>query len=88
MPQRFAESSRKRMTKPPLPRGGFFGVDKWRAVRPALASRMANSIDTNRQLQQTYQPNHAAVVRLVNKARLRGRSVMRAANAPKNEKGT
>ena len=45
----------------------------------ALAGKMANSIDTNRDLQQTYQPNHRAVVRLADEARARGRSVMRKA---------
>jgi len=33
---------------------------------------MANSIDTNRSLQQTYQPNTVAVVRLADEARARG----------------
>lgn len=55
----------------------------------ALAGKMANSIDTNRVLQETYQPNHAAVVRLADKARLRGRSNLRGtAAAVKNENGT
>lgn len=47
----------------------------------ALAAKMANSIDTNRDLQATYQPNHRAVVRLADEARARGRVVMREGNA-------
>lgn len=38
---------------------------------------MANSIDTNRELQATYRPNHAAVVRLADEAKLRGRAAHR-----------
>jgi hypothetical protein len=41
---------------------------------------MANSIDTNRSLQQTYQPNTVAVVRLADEARA-GRTLMRGVNA-------
>lgn len=47
----------------------------------ALAGKMANSIDTNRHLQATYQPNAEAVVRLADEARARGRTVMRDVNA-------
>ncbi|MGB8400670.1 hypothetical protein [Bradyrhizobium sp.] len=47
----------------------------------ALAGKMANAIDTNRDLQATYQPNHKAVVRLADEARARGRTLMREANA-------
>lgn len=43
----------------------------------ALAGKMANSIDTNRELQATYKPNHTAVVRLADEARARGRTLMR-----------
>jgi hypothetical protein len=53
----------------------------------ALASKMANSIDTNRALQQTYHPNHAVMVRIADEARMRGRSALRGASA-KNEKAT
>lgn len=48
----------------------------------ALAGKMANSIDTNRELQATYKPNHTAVVRLADEARARGRSLMRDAAKP------
>jgi integrase len=51
----------------------------------ALAGKMANSIDTNKKLQQTYLPNQTAVVRLADEARVRGRVVMRGL---KNEGGT
>jgi hypothetical protein len=51
----------------------------------ALAGKMANSIDTNRDLQATYQPGHVAVVRLADEARARGRVVLR---GPKNGKST
>lgn len=43
----------------------------------ALAAKMANSIDENRELQTTYLPHQAAVVRLADEARARGRSVLR-----------
>jgi hypothetical protein len=52
----------------------------------ALAAKMANTIDDSREPQQTYLPNQAAVVRLADEARARGRSVLR--GAPKNRKGT
>lgn len=43
----------------------------------ALAGKMANSIDTNRDLQATYQPHSAALVRLADEARARGRPLLR-----------
>lgn len=47
-------------------------------VDPAhLAGKMANSIDTNRELQSTYTPHTATVVRLADEARDRGRTAMR-----------
>lgn len=49
----------------------------------ALAGKMANSIDSNRNLQATYQPNVVAVVRLADEARARGRTVIRNATGPK-----
>lgn len=54
----------------------------------ALAGKMANSIDTNRDLQETYKPNHTAVVRLADEARARGREAMRSQNnsGPKRPK--
>lgn len=45
-----------------------------------LAGKMANSIDTNKKLQETYLPAQAAVVRLADAARDRGREILRAAN--------
>jgi hypothetical protein len=54
----------------------------------ALASKMANSIDTNRALQETYKPNHVAVVRFADEARLRGREALRQAGVKKNGQGT
>ena len=48
------------------------------AVDPAaLAGKMANSIDSNRELQATYQPHNATLVRLADEARSRGRTLMR-----------
>lgn len=47
----------------------------------ALAGKMANSIDTNRSLQETYQPHNKTLVRLADEARSRGRTLMRTANA-------
>jgi hypothetical protein len=56
-------------------------------VDPAhLAGKMANSIDTNKTLQDTYLPQHASVVRLADAARLRGRRAMRESVKP-NENG-
>jgi hypothetical protein len=52
----------------------------------ALAGKMANSIDTNRALQETYLPNHTAVVRLADEARARGRDVMRSNGEQKPRK--
>jgi hypothetical protein len=45
----------------------------------ALAGKMANSINVSRALQSTYLPQTAAVVRLADEARARGRSRMREA---------
>jgi len=47
-------------------------------VDPAvLAAKMANGIDQNRELQKTYLPTNAKLVRLADEARLRGRKRMR-----------
>jgi hypothetical protein len=47
-------------------------------VNPAaLAGKMANSIDANRELQATYQPHNATLVRLADAARARGRDRLR-----------
>lgn len=45
-----------------------------------LAGKMANSIDTNKELQATYLPQRAQVVRLADEARLRGRERLRSTN--------
>jgi hypothetical protein len=42
-----------------------------------LAAKMANSIDQNRELQKTYLPHNATLVRLADAARARGRTRMR-----------
>jgi len=56
------------------------------AVDPAaLSAKMGNTIDESRELQQTYLPAQAAVVRLADAARARGREVLRTG---KNGKGT
>lgn len=53
-------------------------------VDPAhLAGKMANTIDQNKKLQETYQPNHASFVRQADAARLRGRAAMRVVNGGK-----
>jgi hypothetical protein len=47
-------------------------------VAPLLLSRkMANSIDTSKRLQDTYIPKQAALVRLADEARRRGRRTLR-----------
>lgn len=46
----------------------------------ALAGKMANSIDSNKDLQRTYLPAHTAVVRLADEARARGRVLLRNAS--------
>jgi hypothetical protein len=43
----------------------------------ALAGKMANTIDQNKELQATYLPHNATLVRLADAARARGRSRMR-----------
>jgi hypothetical protein len=50
----------------------------------ALAGKMANTIDTSRELQNTYLPKNAAVVRLADAARTRGRGRMRNTKGPKS----
>jgi hypothetical protein len=52
----------------------------------ALAGKMANSIDTNRDLQATYQPGTASLVRLADEARARGRTLMRGTGKQRSEK--
>jgi hypothetical protein len=46
----------------------------------ALAGKMANTIDQNKELQATYLPNNATLVRIADAARARGRSKLRAEN--------
>lgn len=43
----------------------------------AMAAKMGNTIDKNRQLQETYLPKRAATVRLADEARKRGRKVLK-----------
>lgn len=45
--------------------------------RGALAGKMANSIDSNRELEQTYLPHNATLVRIADHARSRGRARLR-----------
>jgi hypothetical protein len=45
-----------------------------------LAAKMANTIDQNKDLQATYLPHQAAVVRLADAARAQGRSRLRGEN--------
>lgn len=52
----------------------------------ALAAKMANSIDSNRDLQATYQPHQKAVVRLADEARARGRTLLREQNGSGSKK--
>lgn len=68
-------------------RSGAVEATAGRVDPAALASKMANSIDANRDLQQTYQPHNATLVRFADEARSRGRELMRG-TSPKNEKGT
>ncbi len=53
----------------------------------ALASKMANSIDSSKTLQATYLPTNASLVRLADEARARGREVMRGAARKTSESG-
>jgi hypothetical protein len=47
------------------------------AAVEAMAAKAANSIDQNRELEKTYLPNQAAVVRIADAARVKGRQRMR-----------
>jgi hypothetical protein len=51
----------------------------------ALAGKMANTIDQNKELQATYLPHNATLVRLADAARARGRSRLRGENRPKSK---
>jgi hypothetical protein len=51
----------------------------------ALATKLANSINQSKRLQDTYLPKRAATVRLADEARKRGRQTLRA-ERPANEK--
>lgn len=55
------------------------GVDQ-----TALAGKMANTIDTNRDLQATYLPQTATLVRLADAARAKGRTRLRERNGAKS----
>jgi hypothetical protein len=41
------------------------------------SNKMANGIDANRELQETYQPHNATLVRFADEARARGRPTLR-----------
>jgi len=43
---------------------------------------MSNTIDSNKDLQRTYQPHNTTLVRLADRARARGRTRLRGANGP------
>jgi len=51
----------------------------------ALATKLANSINQSKRLQDTYLPKRAATVRIADEARKRGRQKLRA-ERPANEK--
>jgi hypothetical protein len=57
------------------------------ASRETLARKMASTVDTNAELERTYLPNVASVVRLADEARNRGREVLRA-GVKRNGSGT
>jgi hypothetical protein len=58
-------------------RSGALEVIAGQGGRELLAGKMANSIDSNAELEATYIPAHAAVVRLADEARSRGRELLR-----------
>lgn len=60
-------------------RSGAIEVTAGEGSEAALAGKMANSIDSNRELQETYTPKTAALVRLADEARIRGRRRLRPA---------
>ena len=66
-------------------RSGAIEVIAGQADGAALASKMANTIDSNKELQATYLPNVASAVRLADEPRDHGRAVIRGF---KNEKGS
>jgi hypothetical protein len=47
------------------------------AAVETVAAKAAHSIDQNRELEKTYLPNQAAVVRIADEARVKGRQRMR-----------
>lgn len=52
----------------------------------ALAGKIANSIDINRELQRTYQPHNATLVRFADEAFVRGRGKLRGTGNTKGPK--
>ncbi len=64
-------------------RSGAIEATAGRVDPAALAGKMANTIDSNRELQRTYTPHNATLVRLADEARARGRTLMRATEAPR-----
>lgn len=66
-------------------RSGAIEVIAGQGDEAVLASKMANTIDSNRELQATCLPNVASVVRLADQARERGRPIIKGS---KNENGS
>jgi hypothetical protein len=66
-------------------RSGAIEVIAGQGDEAVLASNMANTIDSNRELQATCLPNVASVVRLADQARERGRPIIKGS---KNENGS
>lgn len=60
-----------------LRRSGAIEVIAGQGDAATLAGKMADTIDSNKELQATYLPNVASVVRLADEARNRGRVVLR-----------
>jgi hypothetical protein len=58
-------------------RSGAIEATAGQVDQAALAGKMANTIDQNKELQATYLPNNASLVRLADAARARGRNRLR-----------
>jgi hypothetical protein len=67
-------------------RSGAIEATAGRVDPTALAGKMANSIDSNKELQRAYLPNVTAVVRLADEARDRGRIVLRGPGNKKDDR--
>jgi hypothetical protein len=55
----------------------FAARARWKRSPEGLSAKAANSTDQNRELQNTYLPHNAAVVRIADAARVKGRQRMR-----------